>query len=875
MATNLNSGINIPILFKQMITKHHAVEDYNWGDNDKTIDAHIGVRDTISYTPTTRTFDLDYGWFQDPDNSNHWFNMALDRKPKTVTRTAGACNEVALADLDATNEFFWMDGTGNTQPVLYVYDNSGEPTDVSITAFTDTDKLIYALTTFGIHTEELLNSPIMEIDEGWYSALENISWASDAAFRTTATLSYAFAIQYSYGQNGFYNSFFYHRNTRPWQFMAFEDNFFRKYQLPSVKPTLEQDINQDVQDVIGDSEWSRNVTITCAAKMKDLESVKYGSSSNFSTEVWDPRNRAFAFGMSYSIEYSGAVHAGWSDFLQACHYWAIGIMKVKGKAVDWKKAFYTDNNGSSYTDVTSDINLKNNINKDFLDTTNDWIALCLDSEKTFALTLKIHELGVMETGLVSIQYLNSSDVWSNFPDGTERDGNFGPSQSNHFNSTCKFQMKTLGDFYRMSFYSPTDWTQRTLNSVSGYWIRVKPSVSHGVFKVAWIVNSGHTVLTRETSGTWYYDGSVAPSTLTSGFVPLSVKYIEEKKQIWCGFVDLHTRKYYANAIQLNSTNINDSGKRSYDYSYSRLYNKETNYTHGKKFNSFAYGSSDYIFSLLVDDRKPDGVSQIVRFSTDVQNDEDYNIVQDLVGGEGNTKTVMKTNYAQVAFPETDGGERKYGICGITSPLKGTFWEFTNRRNSYMNLHKVVSKSLREIIRDLVLINNSVFYTDSNGILRFKNKNLIGPSEYSYTLSDRAGYGNGVIKRLSNVKLYENIINKVKVSWNSSVYGSGWKEIGSGIGIGKQISISNELIDDEFTALSISSDIFSDYAHIREQIGMLTALLFFLEQSDVVRIQIQHPDIYMDSTKEWLIIGYDIDSNGIGMSLRLVERLLEE
>ena len=149
----------------------------------------------------------------------------------------------------------------------------------------------------------------------------------------------------------------------------------------------------------------------------------------------------------------------------------------------------------------------------------------------------------------------------------------------------------------------------------------------------------------------------------------------------------------------------------------------------------------------------------------------------------------------------------------------------------------------------------------------------GASNSSYTLSNRADYGSGVIKSIASIALYHSIVNKIKVSWSGDLFGSGQAELGNGLGLGKQLSLSNKFISNKFMADDVSSSVFSTYSYVREYIKLESMLLFFLELADVCKIQIEHPLVYIDGDKEWLLAERDFDINSFIASFGFIERLV--
>ena len=1169
MANDRNAGMNIPILFKQVITKYHAISDFDWTDDDKVADFLVGLRDSISSTPEYTDWNLsssDYWW--EDEISNVWFTNVFNHvKPVSVTMASQGGALVLQTSVDdvESGKYFWRKGSG-----LYVYNSGSKPTDVVVRVQDDAAYNLYALTDFGLNSEELLNSPNMDVDEGFYSFIENIPELNLSAQLRTLTLSEVLAgmIRYTMGNNGFFNSFLYERQTRPDRFLKYENNFSRKYIAPRTDCNLEHNIG-DVEDhTLGgfELEWDENINVICSSRVKDLESIKYGDNADFATEVWDPRNRAFAIGVQRLIEYTGSGTAI-SSFMK----WAIALVKVNGKVQDWVKVLSTTDNGNNYTDETSDMNLKNDGNITFGDSTNDWVAFASNS-RLCALTLKFSNVnGASARREVDVQILTDED-WQDFTASEEGNDTTGETHDSHYNTTNYFQMKTVGDFYTFPFYDQT-WTKQTLDGTEAYWLRIKPIAGAAGDKLAWAVNSGPILLDEFYSGTIIKDklGTWADDCI--GFVPLSLKYVEDKKQLWGTFYDLTLKYYFPFCIQFNRDNINDSGKRSWDVKNIKIIDNYDKYDLGRKFHSYAISDYTRIYSDIVDDKNPKGTIQIAKFPADFNGSEifqmdneyfigkykgriiygdnydsinfwdgkttfsfdnggptefyiscsaeyggnlyfgrigstniykfdgksvttadtvtgvngisqmavmgdylyigtnkafgqakifrwdgttltdlhdvefsggpnvvmsmivydsklfigttnsyiemydgsswtterntdlasyrltsffnlkgslyaiatntsgadyifkrtnstgvwtqvyysatpyfswyysqnkvfveggdayiggtdgtygvlyrfngedvfedafylsrakyiesiaklgdtyycaiidvavanisyvtaynfdDFTIEKELIGGEGNLVSPMKTNFAQTVFPQNTSSDllKKSALCGFTNN-RGVVWEYSNIKNLYINVHSTVNKRLSDLIRDLTIANNSVFYTSHDGILTFKNKNIKGLADSVYTLSNYTDYGEGVIKSLADIGLYENIINKVKVAWNNNIFGNGTTESGIGVGIGKQISISNDIIDDEYKANAISNNIFSNYANIREFIKLEAILLFFLELSDVVKIKVAHPRVYIDSTKEWLLSGYDLDINSLTASYEFIERLLEE
>lgn len=879
MADDRNSGMNIPVPFKQIIGKYSvSTSDWSWGDNDIIADYHVSIRDNYSELPATVEIVLDFGWWQDPDYTTVWYNkLIVDWEPISVWHDHGGGGEVelgsvALADLNANNEYYWKKGVG-----LFVYSAAGDPAterDISVVINGDWLKDIYSLTDFGINSEELVNSPNMEIEPGYYAFCETISQSKTAIFRTSALYSTIRAlIRYSLGQSGFHYSFIRHSQTIPWQYMKFEKEFYRKYLQPAIEPKFSLELYNSKDTVLGDDEWTKNANIICNARIRDLESVKYGGYGDFLTEVWDPRNRGFAFGLEYPIEYIGAVGG---TFASDSHIWHACLIKLAGKVQDWKEAHSTNDNGSNFSDITSDMNLKNNSDVDFDDTTNDWVVLGSD-DKFFALTLKYHSAVTIGSRSITIEYLSGTGpyAWTAFadkfykysdPDNTD--------QTSHYNSTDYYQMKTNGDFHVFEFYTAA-WVKKTFEGTSAYWIRIKPSVAGDTVKLSWVINSGTVFANKDFSGTLHRnDEATAWSTESILWTPINMKMIDEKRQLWGCFYDIGNKKYHPFAIQFVEADIDDVGKRSWGIERVRVFNGDT-LDFSKKFASFDYGSDSYVYAVQVDDNNPDGNSKLVRFSADIENDDEFEIVQDLIGGDGNIAGSIKTNYANVVFPNSESsGEREYGICGITSPNKCVAWEYANIRNNYINVHNSIDKNLKDIVRDIVAINNSAFFMDHDGQLIFKSKDLTGVSAIDYTLSNYADYGEGNIKSLDNFSLYNNIINKIKVSWDSGLFGSGSIDVGTGLGIGKQITLSNNLIDNRIKAIDVANDVFKNYSYVREYIRLEIMMLFFLELSDILSIKIEHPKIYIDSTKEWVIDELVFNPDNLIAKIGLIERLIE-
>jgi hypothetical protein len=266
-----------------------------------------------------------------------------------------------------------------------------------------------------------------------------------------------------------------------------------------------------------------------------------------------------------------------------------------------------------------------------------------------------------------------------------------------------------------------------------------------------------------------------------------------------------------------------------------------------------------------------GTNCVVSYNVD-----EYKILDELPGGESNLPSPFKLNESQIIFPENTSVDmlKKYAIAGCTNN-KSIVWEYSNRRNFYVNIHSVVNDSLRDIVKGLIVSNNSVFYTNCDGELIFKNKNIKGLADSIYTLSNRAGYGEGVIKTIDNIKLYENIINKLKINWSGDLFGSGSVDMGTGYGMGKQMNISENIIDNKFKANSVGELILSNYSNVREYLSVEAIILYFLELTDVIKIKLEHPTIYIDSTKEWFISNFTFDINQLTASLELIERVLEE
>ena len=516
----------------------------------------------------------------------------------------------------------------------------------------------------------------------------------------------------------------------------------------------------------------------------------------------------------------------WEEMATSLNFDAIGVSYLSyyyqdGKAKDWPKAFWYNKTTDIYEDRTVSFNAGTG-GFGVLDEVDD--AIYVGDTRTFnSVYFQVTNSAANHT--ILLEYWNGA-AWTAIDVGAQNDNTSILTSDGHW-----------------TWKPHRDWVTTSVDGTTQYWVR---------FRVSAHVSGSTQIDGAQNAWANYWESrsEIAGSNRDAQSV-IDFCYNPDESTIHgCIYDRSDGVSQAANNPNQYIYFVYELGTGGYNYGVT---GQNFNFETGRTLRHFTYNSIDSnVYCIASSMRDPGRGAWLMKCDFAGGNTIELFRLGIMPGSAYNSKTALQI--------DSNGGI--FGVCGPGS--NEVIFQYSDTLWPRVPVLAFGSMTVTEAIARLCQASNFVFQITSERIMRVMSRaGLTSPGTFKA--------GKKQIIDIKPSKRYEHVYRGITVSWAGANM-NGIETYGDVSDVNRILNVSNSFVQNPYYARILARMLFDYFKSMRYVFRAELTYLLQLELGDELTFNIPSSVTGIDTTKEWILWGMDLDSTSKKLSGTLLEKV---